>query len=235
MTNDQMIQFERLFERLFVWLGGALFAASLALAAWWHLVWLARPAPFGGWTPVAIDVLLFATFALHHSALARPPLKTLVARVCPERLLRTVYVCTASLLLAAVCLIWRPIGGDVFRHTGWVAVVHSAVQVAGLALIVLSVGAIDALELAGVRMSKTGDLRVKGPFRFVRHPLYLGWMLVVLAPAQMTGDRLAFAAISCLYLVIAMPWEERSLEATFGDAYRGYRQRVRWRVLPGVY
>jgi protein-S-isoprenylcysteine O-methyltransferase Ste14 len=223
------------FERLFVWLGGALFAASLALAAWWQLVWLARPLRFAGWAEVALDALLFSAFALHHSALARPGVKTRLTRVFPERLHRPIYVWTASLLLAALCVLWRPVGGEVFRHTGLLAFAHSVVQLAGLVLIVLSVRTIDALELAGIRMSKSARLRVAGPFRFVRHPLYLGWMLIVFAPAHMTGDRLVFAAVSSLYLVIAMPWEERSLEETFGDGYRGYKERVRWRVVPFVY
>ena len=222
-------------ERFFVWMGGALFAAALVLLAWWHLVWLARPRPFSGWPPTSVDVALFVMFALHHSALARPAMKALLARACPEHLLRSVYVWTASLLLILVCLLWRPIGGEVFRNTGPLALLHATVQLAGLTLIVLSVRAIDALQLAGIRPSPVVDLRVSGPFRFVRHPLYLGWMLIVLGPAHMTGDRLAFAATSSLYLVVAMPWEERSLEQAFGDAYRRYKQHVRWRVVPYIY
>jgi methanethiol S-methyltransferase len=60
-------------------------------------------------------------------------------------------------------------------------------------------------------------------------------MLVVFGAAAMTGDRLAFAIITSLYLVVAIPWEERSLERVFGDSYRRYRREVRWRVLPYVY
>ena len=223
-------------ERTFVWLGGALFAASLALTAWWYIVWLARPAGVAGWRPMASDAALFVLFALHHSALARPTLKAWLARACPERLLRSVYVWTASLLLIAVCLLWRPIGGEVFRHTGPLAAVHLMVALAGLILIVLSVRAIDALELAGIRKSRTdAGVQFAGPYGLVRHPLYLGWILIVFAPAHLTGDRLAFAAISLFYLVIAIPWEERSLEQAFGDAYRRYKQDVRWRIVPYLY
>jgi protein-S-isoprenylcysteine O-methyltransferase Ste14 len=60
-------------------------------------------------------------------------------------------------------------------------------------------------------------------------------MLAVFGAARMTGDRLAFAVVTSLYLVVAIPWEERSLEAAFGEAYRRYKQQVRWRVLPYVY
>jgi protein-S-isoprenylcysteine O-methyltransferase Ste14 len=41
--------------------------------------------------------------------------------------------------------------------------------------------------------------------------------------------------MSTLYLVLATPIEERSLEQEFGESYREYRRKVRWRIVPGVY
>src|SRR5439155_1639909 len=103
------------------------------------------------------------------------------------------------------------------------SVAHAAVQLAGLWLIARSVAHIDPLELAGIRASRgSSSLQIGGPYRLVRHPLYLGWMIAVFGTAHMTGDRLAFAAISSLYLVIAVPWEERSLMQSFGNDYRYY-------------
>ena len=61
--------------------------------------------------------------------------------------------------------------------------------------------------------------RSSGPYRWVRHPLYLGWLLMVFGAAHMTGDRLVFAAITTIYLLVAIPWEERSLRRSFGAAY----------------
>jgi protein-S-isoprenylcysteine O-methyltransferase Ste14 len=78
-------------------------------------------------------------------------------------------------------------------------------------------------------------LTTDGPYRLVRHPLYFGWTLIVFGAAQMTGDRLAFAALTTAYLVIAIPWEERSLVRTYGDEYRRYRRVVRWRMIPFIY
>jgi len=69
----------------------------------------------------------------------------------------------------------------------------------------------------------------------VRHPIYLGWMLVVFGAPTMTTNRMLFAAVSSCYLLVAIPWEERSLVAEFGEAYRAYRRQVRWRILPGVW
>jgi protein-S-isoprenylcysteine O-methyltransferase Ste14 len=78
-------------------------------------------------------------------------------------------------------------------------------------------------------------LQITGPYHWVRHPLYSGWLLVTFGAAHMTGDRLIFAGISTLYLLIAMPFEERSLRMSFGPAYEAYTRRVRCRLIPYVY
>lgn len=223
------------FERIFAWAGGAAFVASLAVLASW-LVLLGRPHPFAGWQPMAFDAMLFVVFAAHHSLLARASVQDAMRKIFPDRLLRTVYVWTASVLLMLVCWLWQPIGGEVYRSAGSMTLVHIAVALAGLLLIVLSVRAIDALDLAGIRKShEISNLQITGPYRLVRHPLYLGWMFVVFAPANMTGDRLFFAVISSAYLIVAIPWEERSLEAAYGADYAGYKRLVRSRVIPYVY
>ena len=104
-------------------------------------------------------------------------------------------------------------------------------------MIAHATAAIDALELAGIRTAKVTDeeLQSRGVYGIVRHPLYLGWLLVVFGTAHMTGDRLAFAVLTTTYLVVAMPWEEQSLERQFGAAYRRYKERVRWKIVPYVH
>jgi protein-S-isoprenylcysteine O-methyltransferase Ste14 len=222
--------------RLFAWAGGGLFVLALACTAWLYAVELGRAAPFGGAAPILIDLILFTIFALHHSLFARDAIKRAVARAVPETAIRSVYVWVASILLIGVCVAWRPVGGQLYDAAAPLSLMLAAVQIAGLVLTVVGVRAIDPLELAGIHPARgRSDLVVGGAYRLVRHPLYLGWFLMVFGPPHMTGDRLLFAAVTSFYLVVAIPWEERSLEAAFGDAYRQYKARVRWRVLPFVY
>jgi protein-S-isoprenylcysteine O-methyltransferase Ste14 len=189
-----------------------------------------------GWPALAFDAALVSVFAFHHSLFARERVKTWLSRTIPERLLRSFYVWIASLLLITVCALWQPLGADIY-HTpsGW-TIAHTIVQVLGLCLIAASVRSIDPLELAGIRRSSSaGALQTAGPYRIVRHPLYLGWALAVFGAAHMTGDRLAFAAITVAYLIAAIPLEERSLTAFFGPEYDSYKRHVRWRMFPYVY
>jgi protein-S-isoprenylcysteine O-methyltransferase Ste14 len=220
-------------------MGGVFFAASLVLCTFWYLVPLGRTRPASRWPALAIDIGLFAVFALHHSAFARDRVKQRIARAIPDRLLRPIYVWIASGLLTLVCLLWRPVGGTVYRVGAPMSAALILLELTGVWLITRSVRAIDALELAGIRSVATAPtratLQIKGPYGLVRHPLYLGWIAAVCGHPHMTGDRFAFALLSSAYLLIAIPWEERSLEQTFGGAYEQYRRRVRWRVIPFLY
>jgi protein-S-isoprenylcysteine O-methyltransferase Ste14 len=72
-------------------------------------------------------------------------------------------------------------------------------------------------------------------YAWVRHPIYFGWVLAVFGTPHMTGDRLAFAIVSTMYLMVAVPLEERSLRRSFGDAYVRYTRDVRWRMIPFIY
>ena len=223
-------------ERLFVWAGGGLFVTSLAVCTWWYLAPLGDSRPFAGVSAVIADAAIFSAFALHHSIFARDGVKRALSRVVRGPLLRSTYVWIASVLLIIVCVLWRRIGGTVYRVEGALAIASVAVQLLGVYLIARSVAGLDPLELAGIHgQARNGGLQITGPYRLVRHPLYLGWALALFGHPHMTGDRLAFALISTIYLILAIPFEEAALVASFGDAYRHYQTHVRWRMLPYVF
>jgi protein-S-isoprenylcysteine O-methyltransferase Ste14 len=179
---------------------------------------------------------VFSSFAAHHSVFARDSVKRWLAAAVPAELERSVYVWTASLLLIVVCMLWRPIGGELFDVHGGGAVVLAVVQLAGVAVIARAVATIDPLELAGIRLSSdAAPLQVGGLYRVVRHPLYLGWLMATFGAAHMTGDRLVFALITAAYLFAAVPLEERSLVRSFGEDYTRYQREVRWRIVPFIY
>src|SRR6185295_15929964 len=213
--------------------GGAVFVGSLMVCVWWFVAVLGRPAPPAGAEAWLWNVLLFSAFAAHHSVFARESVKRWLAAAVPAELHRSVYVWVASLLLIVVCLLWRPIGGELYDAGGARGVAHTAIQLFGIWFIARSVALIDPLELAGIRppsaSSKADALQTSGPYRWVRHPLYFGWLLAVFGTMHMTGDRLAFAAITFIYLAAAVPWEERSLKRIFGENYAQYMREVKWR------
>ena len=236
----------------FAWAGAALFAASLV---WFVYSYVVRfdtlhaasgvPTVPRAWLrPAALDVLLFSLFALHHSVFARTGAKAFVLTMLPPYLERSVYTWIASALFLLVCSLWQPVPRTLYRLDGAARAAAFALQALGLVLTVHASHRLDTLDLAGVRLvqrARRGEppahvpLETRGIYGFVRHPLYFAWALFVFAAPDMTGTRLVFAIVSTAYLAVAIPWEERALVAAFGDDYRAYQRRVRWRMVPGLY
>jgi protein-S-isoprenylcysteine O-methyltransferase Ste14 len=230
--------------RLMAWLGGLIFIVSLAYGGWCYAVGYGRvaldfPQPGAVAGSLAANIGLFTAFAAHHSIMARSGAKRWLARKVAPPLERTLYVWVGSVLFLVTCAGWQEIPVLLYRADGVWQVPFRAVQLAGVWLTLRAAGAIDPLDLAGIRQAQgqTGSarFRVVGPYHVVRHPIYLGWVLMTFGTPAMTGTRLSFAAISTAYLIAAVPFEERSLVEAFGDEYRRYRARVRWRMIPGLY
>ena len=233
--------------RAFTAAGGLLFALSIGYFIWFYLFGLDRRLPGGSLTAsLTFNVALFTVFALHHSVFARTPLRSWMARNVSPRLERAIYVWIASVTFGAVCLLWRAAGDPLWSADGGARIALRAVQLAGIVFTLWAARALDALSLAGIRQldaplpasgveRASTSLQATGPYGLVRHPIYLGWLLIVWPAPTMTPSHLAFAAISTAYLVVATIYEERSLHETFGPAYGEYASRVRRRFIPGVY
>ena len=231
--------------RAFAWAGAVLFAAALAYFLFSYSVTFGEIATGDATaSAVAINVLLFSAFALHHSVFARLPVRAFVRRIVPSQLERSAYVWAASLMLIAVCFYWRAVPGVVWQvPSPWNWAVW-LVQLAGIWLTLRSAVVIDGLDLAGVRQVMNGrgrpsgrpetEFKTDGPYGWVRHPIYLGWMLVVFSVGTMTMTRLVFATISSVYLLVAIPFEERTIRAQ-SPSYDDYMRRVPRKLIPGVY
>jgi len=234
--------------RTYVLAGSVAFAASLAFFAYVYGVRLDAASepltPLGIARGLAINVGLFGFFALHHSLLARSGARRRVARRLPDGVERATYVWTASILFALTCACWQPLPGALYRAEGLAKSFGFAAQAAGVLLLCRAAAVLDLRELAGIRQvtpppagirERSPELRIRGPYRFLRHPLYAGLLLVLFGTPDMTCGRLSFALLSAAYIVIAIPWEERDMAARFGCGYEHYRANVRWRLVPGIY
>lgn len=228
--------------RVVAWSGGAWFAAALLIGAWWFAVVLGQPAaetPRGVAPAILWNVAWLTLFAAHHSLMARTRAKAWIARLIPPALERSAYVWVASSLFVLVCVAWQRVPGTLYAVDGWARLALGVVQLAGVGLTLAGARVLDGLDLAGIRQAtrppRPSSIRVVWPFTLVRHPIYLGWVLMVFAATPMTYDRLVWAVTTTAYLAIAIPWEERSLHAAAGAPYADYCRQVRWRLIPGVY
>ena len=184
---------------------------------------------------VLIDLLLIALFGLQHSLMARPWFKAAWTRIVPEPIERSTYVWISNLLVALLIWQWRPIDvvvWDVSGQSGRAAL--TALFAAGWLLVPIASLLIDHFDLFGTRQVW---LHLRGreyrplPFRtpllygWVRHPLYVGWMVAFWATPTMTLGHLLFAGALTAYMLIAVRFEERDLVRFHGE-YAAYRRRV---------
>jgi protein-S-isoprenylcysteine O-methyltransferase Ste14 len=229
-------------QLVFAVAGALVFVGSLLFFVA-RYAWGMNGVPPGATMPaVLFNVVLFSVFALHHSVFARAGVKEWVRRTFPPALERSVYVWISSLLFICVCGLWQPVPGRWWEVEGAGRTAMLLGQLASVVFILASARRLDVLDLAGILQVVEGErertapsLETRGPFNLVRHPIYLGWLLFVWLAPTMNGTKGTFAIVSCFYLFVAVPFEERDLRRTFGAAYEAYSRKVRGRILPFIY
>lgn len=182
------------------------------------------------------DAALLGLFALQHSVMARPAFKRLLTRFIPEAAERSTYVLMSSLALILVFLFWEPMGGVVWHVENPLgrALLYSGFAFGWLTVLVTTF-LINHFDLFGLRQVwkffrrqryTTLKFVTPGPYKLVRHPLYVGWFFSFWCTPHMTLAHLTFAVLTAAYILIAIQLEERDLVTIHGDDYVSYRQRT---------
>lgn len=189
-----------------------------------------------------VDLGLLVLFALQHSVMARPAFKAWWTQFIPEPAERSTYVLASSVALIVLFAYWQPLGGVVWDVTQPAAVVALyALCAFGWLLVLLSTFLINHFDLFGLRqvwLYLRGQpythltFRTPGPYRLVRHPLYVGWLFAFWATPQMTLTHFVFALATTGYILAAIQLEERDLVRHLGAQYSDYRRRVPM-LIPG--
>ena len=183
-----------------------------------------------------IDLILISLFGLQHSAMARPAFKRWWTRIVPPQMERSVYVLSASIMLIILFVGWRPIDAIVWNITN--PAFSSILWLlfwAGWLTVLVSTFLINHFELFGLqqawfhvrgRQEQAPQMREPSLYRFVRHPMMLGFFFAFWAAPEMTAGHLLLALGMSAYILVALRYEERDLVGLFGDDYENYRGRV---------
>lgn len=183
-----------------------------------------------------IDIALIALFGVQHSVMARQGFKRAWTKLIPRYIERSVYVLVTSIVLMLMYLLWQPIDNTVWNvQSSTAANVLWVLFWLGWGTILISTFLINHFELFGLqqawdhmRGSEFAPPRFRTPFlyKWVRHPMMLGFFFAFWAIPQMTAAHLVLAIGMSAYILIAIRYEERDLIAYLGRDYEEYRTRV---------
>jgi methanethiol S-methyltransferase len=183
-----------------------------------------------------VDVTLLGIFGIQHSVMARQGFKNWWTQFVSKPIERSTYVLFSSLCLIALFYLWQPIGGIIWNVTNPVGVaIIYAVFASGWLLVLVSTFLINHFDLFGLRQVWLYlqckeythlEFATPGFYKYVRHPLYVGWFLAFWSTPIMTVTHLVFALVTTVYILVAIQFEERDLLDIHGKAYADYRRQV---------
>ena len=198
-------------------------------------------------TPLAaivINLALLSVFAVQHSGMARRGFKRVLTGIVSPVVERSTYVLCASLALIMVFAFWQPVPAVIWSIGNPAAAMGvAALSALGWLIVLYSTFLISHFELFGLKQVVLNFIgralepirfHTPGLYRFVRHPIYLGFIIAFWAAPEMTVGHLLFAFVTTAYIFVGIALEERDLIATFGDEYRRYKERVAM-LLPHIF
>ncbi|MEM7077943.1 MAG: hypothetical protein AAF513_04850 [Pseudomonadota bacterium] len=211
--------------------------ATLVYAAlWMGNIWLPNaldaPATHMPWAlALLINLGLVGLFAVQHSVMARPWFKAWLTRLIAPAAERATYILASSVAMFVMMYAWQPLGGMVWSSSGPATLAIYGIYAIGWMILVAATFMLNHFDLFGLRqawLNLRGKAYTHVPFatpllyRFVRHPIYVGWLLVVWAAPVMSAAHLLFALLMTLYIIFAIPLEERDLEKILPE-YAAYK------------
>lgn len=191
------------------------------------------PVPLG--RALLVDTLLLLLFGVQHSVMARPAFKAWWTRFVPKPIERSTYVLATSAVLIAMYAFWMPVPERVWQFDGAVGTGLTVAYLGGVGLVLLSTFLIDHFDLFGLRQvvlhfrgRPYEEKRFVTPllYRYIRHPLYVGWFLAFWMTPSMSAGHLLFALVMTSYVLVAIPMEESDLLDQLGEPYRRWRSRT---------
>ena len=183
-----------------------------------------------------INTFLVFMFALQHTIMARRSFKQRWTQIIPEHLERATFVLLAGIFMALIMGCWQTLPGVVWSiENEYARLALLACAFAGVIYVLITSLVTNHFELFGIRQAwlyATGkpytplEFQRHWVYRYSRHPMMLGLLVVIWSTADMSVTRLVLSVLLTAYLFIGIQFEERGLVQDFGDKYREYKKEI---------
>lgn len=219
-----------------------LFIGGDFLQAWVPVLGALKTVNHGSFWPelslgqaILLNSALLLAFSVHHSLMARPMVKRLLVRIIPKSAERSTFVLCSCSLLLAMYLLWQPVTTVIWQVDGMAANVMRVVFLVGAGLVLWATFMISHWRLFGLEQAwrefkgleePEDEFETPSLYKYYRHPMYVGILLVIWVTPIMTVGQLLLAGIWTAYVLIGIYFEERDLVTLFGQRYLDYQKRV---------
>ena len=186
--------------------------------------------------PILLNALLLGIFAIQHSTMARPAFKKWWTQYVPAEIERTTFVLITCILFIAMFILWQPIGGILWSISDPVlSTIITSVAMIGAGIVLISTFIINHFDLFGLRqvwLQFKGKpythlkFQKRGFYKYMRHPLMFGFLVLFWATPNMTTGHLIFALLTTGYIFVALIFEEKDLVKIHGEEYERYKREV---------
>ena len=189
------------------------------------------------------DAFLSLAFFIQHSGMVRKSFRRYLSRFIPEAYVSAIYTISSGIVLTVVVLFWQETEGTIGAARGAFRLLLRVMFAASIGGFYWGTSALGSLDPFGVRSvlnrfrdrkPKEMNLTIRGPYSFVRHPLYFFVLIMIWSNPDLTLDRALFNCVWTLWICFGASLEEKDLAADFGKAYEDYKRKVPmlipWRI-----
>jgi protein-S-isoprenylcysteine O-methyltransferase Ste14 len=187
------------------------------------------------WTALLVNTGLLALFAVQHSVMARPFFKRWITRFIPQAAERSTYTLAASVALCLLFWFWQPMGGMVWQVNNEIGrIILYAGSAFGWLLVLATTFLISHSDLFGLRQVwlhfrnqpyQSVRFNAPGPYKLVRHPLYVGFFIAFWSTPTMSAAHLFFAIMTTAYILVGIYFEEHDLQGAHPE-YADYKRHT---------
>ncbi len=195
------------------------------------------------WSSLAVNLGLIVLFGIQHTVMARKSFKEKWTKIVARPIERSTYVLFSSVAVILLLWFWQPLPDTIWQvEATWASLILQWGFWLGWLILFLSTWMIDHFNLFGIKQvwnymrdteQNPPDFMEPGFYKFVRHPLMLGFLIAFWSVPHMTLGHMVFSLGMTIYIFIGVYYEEKAMIRRFGKDYQDYRQRVP-KFFPGM-